>query len=144
MNIKRFESFIEVFESNSDDLYTKISLTEWLDSITEFENFTSWEANKLLMIDNKPIPEIIFKYKQDLNINKKYYFIVDIDKYGCNIFFTDVKSPNDFLPEYTRFLNILKMCDGWFLVDFNMGDHVFYKCDQFDGLMKLLKDYKFY
>ena len=55
MNITRFKDFInKVFESNSD-LYTQISLTEWQDyTMGEFEDFTSWETKKLMMIDNQP------------------------------------------------------------------------------------------
>jgi hypothetical protein len=149
MNITRFKDFInKVFESNSD-LYTQISLTEWQDyTMGEFEDFTSWETKKLMMIDNQPVPDIIFKLRPHLNMlidkSKQYYFVVNINRYGYNLFFRDENLPEDFLGN-TRFFHVLKMSDDWFLVDFYMKNvHFFYRCDQFDGLMKLLKDYKLY
>jgi hypothetical protein len=151
MNITRFKDFgNRVFESNT--LYTEINLAEWKDCIMDnMEDFTSYEKNKLMMINNQPIPDIIFKLRPHLNRHidksKQYYFTVDIYKYRYNLFFRDErlpKSTEDFIG-YTRFFQVLKMSDGWFLVDFYMRDyHILYKCDQFDGLMKLLKYYSFY
>jgi hypothetical protein len=149
MNITRFKDFLDkVFETNSV-LYTQISLTEWRDyGLGEFEDFTSWEIGKLMIINNQPVPDIIFKLRPHLNRHidksKKYHFIVDINRCGYNLFFTDKNLPEDF-SGHTRFFNVLKMGDGWFLVDFYMRvNHFYYRCDQFDGLMKLLKDYHFY
>ena len=163
MNITRFKDFInKVFESNSD-LYTQISLTEWQDyTMGEFEDFTSWETKKLMMIDNQPVPDIIFKLRPHLNMlidkSKQYYFVVDINRYGYKLFFRDENWAHGWGPQMqgvprflgnisvdARFFHVLKMSDDWFLVDFYMKNvHFFYRCDQFDGLMKLLKDYKFY
>jgi hypothetical protein len=102
----------------------------------EFEYFTPWEIGKLMIINNQPVPDIIFKLRPHLNRHidksKQYHFIVDINGYGYNLFFTDDGST--WVSLYNRFFNVLKMDDGWFLVDFYMRvNHFYYRCDSLMG-----------
>jgi hypothetical protein len=44
--------------------------------------------------------------------------------------------------KWMRRIKISELKDEWFLVSFTMSDYsIYFKCDQIDGLMKLLEDY---
>jgi hypothetical protein len=138
-HVKIFESF--------DKKYEEIGFFKWreiLDGCT-FSNFSDREKNVLSKINLKEF------YINGIFGKKDYprmFYHIDINRYGLNIFLSKSElGMKSYGIEY-RILHILKLDDDWFICDYkphkpesyNSDDNKFFKCDQLDGLLDLLKD----
>jgi len=119
-------------ESNADEYYQEIELGEYYDRF-DWETFT-----------NKEFDEI---EKLALSLNTSDYLVIDFDK-ECEphseIVISDKIGAK--LKEYDLF-RIFKCKDEWYyvrqertLTNSTFLTSFFYKCDQWEGLINLLKD----
>ena len=126
--------YLKIFEEwNCGDLYTQISEAEYRRLSVDYENHSRREEN-ISDID---------KIKNLLDTNDvKFYtrpFGEDIVKW-IYIWYKPNRS-TDWNIEVTM------VNDDWYLVkvledNSNWGEHDYYKCDQYEGLIEFLKDLK--
>lgn len=113
---------LKLFEGYSDKFYSEITEGEFYD----LSNFISSE-NSFISLENKYISKLI-----------KFGFRVEKGGFICS---DDVKWM------FKDNICIYQLEDDYFIV--SISEHInnphikYYKCDQFDGLIKLLKDKRF-
>jgi hypothetical protein len=134
---------LKKFESG----YSEINLFEWQDLLKgDFEDFSSYETKFLTSkINGKKIPNKTF-IKRGIRVNRfiDWYSIVDIKNYGMSVFYSNEPEPDE-VNWADRIFHSIKIDDGWFIVDIqstvsNSWTNMFYKCDQWEGLLNLLRD----
>jgi hypothetical protein len=114
MKIKSFK------ESFSVDFYKKISENEFYESTDSNESIVDFTRSDDLnrLIDNQ---EILYYKRGTQRMNGFVTYRMESNELFCRIFEID---------------------DDWFFVnlEYDSSENFYYKCDQFDGLIKLLSD----
>ncbi len=118
MRIKMFEEY------GTDAQYYEMWWSEYKEEYAKFDfvNLTGWEWDRLKSMNLKVVP-----------------------RSGCVLSIPSKKVRD----EWTHIFEIVKKDDGWFfcIEDFKKrvfnryeSEYAYYKCDQIDGLIELLKD----
>ena len=131
--------WIKIFE-DFNEYYSEISQTEWTDMI-RYTTYT-WDKSEINKIESL--------YDDSVKVIETDSISHRFDEYPPNSLLV-LKSKKSLIGRIVpkKFSNfwesvigkvvIYKMMDDWFAV-WSHGDQKYYKCDQFDGLVKCLKD----
>jgi hypothetical protein len=126
MRIKLFEMF------NKEDFYKEISYLEYGELNTYFnkESFNKNEVNFFNNLTGDKI-RIDFWRKQKKHTSVRTSSFDDSDEVALCI-----------LNKYI-YVNLTKLKDNYYIVNYDINSgYDYYRCDQFEGLIKLLKDKK--
>jgi hypothetical protein len=129
MRIKLFESF------TTDDYYKKLNYEEYQELYNFYDNKEAFNKNEVNFFNNLTGDKIRIDFwrKQKKHTSVRTSSFDDSDEVALCI-----------LNKYI-YVNLTKLKDNYYIVNFYAGGRYtseYYRCDQFDGLLKLLKDKK--
>jgi len=135
--------YIKMFESFEGEYYKEVDLSEWeewvmSDYYTNREKFTTNEVSKLKEL----IPE--FDCYDDTNPISNFNYILC----ESNVFSKKFDYTNNVGNIY-NYIEIYKITDDYYYLEFHTHSYnetlvctyiSYYKCDQFDGLLRCIED----
>jgi len=145
--------WLKLFEGFSDPLFRELTEEEWSEFDQELDRYNKDPDSHKPFVD---FPEKLFLKLRDRSTNKTgRWFLTWKKKYGYgygyeyyfNPKYTGVLWINGMkINDQLNYVTVWMLDDEWFMVRWEIGSpyneeqHItYYKCDQFEGLVELLK-----
>jgi hypothetical protein len=147
--------YLRIFEGFGD-YYTEISEDDWYEweEKVDEENwgnegkpFIDFPLNQFLMLRSRSVSKISKNPRRPDNNVESMWFLTNHSKYKFGYSFNSghtgiMMINNVIIDDCSYYVKVWYCDDDWYMVEITThdGDMEYYKCDQFDGLVKLLVD----